>query len=86
MVRRVVVRHTAVLSESELLFPFGSVAEELTDALLMIVPAVLGLTTISIVAPAPDPIDPIVHVTVPADSTQPPWVGVAETNVTLEGS
>lgn len=80
------MRQTVVLSESALSCPFGSVAEEKTDAVLVMVPAESGLTTMSIVAVAPLPIVNRSHVTVPPDSTQLPWVGVAETNITLGGS
>jgi hypothetical protein len=82
---RDVIRQTDALWESVLLPPLGSVVEALTEAVLVIVPADVGLTTMSIVA-SPLPIVPRLQVTIPPDSPQVPWVDVAETNVTLGGS
>jgi hypothetical protein len=75
-----------VSSESVLLPWLGSGVEALTEAVLVIVPAVLGFTTISTVAVPSAFIVPRLQVTVPPDSAQVPWDGVAETNVALEGS
>jgi hypothetical protein len=83
---REVIRQADVSSESALLSPLGSGVEALTEAVFVIVPGTVGLTTMSIVAISPVPIVPRLQVTVPPDSPQVPWVGVAETNVTLGGS
>lgn len=80
------VRQIVVLSESALSCPSGSVAEEKTDAELVMIPAEPGLTTISIEAVPPLPIVSKSHVTVPPDSPHVPCVGVAEMKVTLGGS
>jgi hypothetical protein len=80
------MRQIEVLSESALFPPAGSGVEAVTDAVLVMVPATVGLTTMAIVTVAPVPIVPRVQVTVPPEWLQLPWAGVAETNVTLDGS
>jgi len=81
-----VLRQTLVSSESVLFSGLGSNAVDETEAVLVIVPAALGFTTMSIVAEDPFVIVPRLHVTVPPDSVQEPWLGVAETNVTVGGN
>ena len=44
------------------------------------------MTTMLTVAVAPFPKVPRLHVTIPPDSLHDPWLGVAETKVTLGGS
>jgi hypothetical protein len=84
--RRDVMRQIVVLSESALSCPSGSVAEEKTEAVFVMVPAEPGVTTMAIEAVPPVPIVSKLHVTVPPDSPQLPCVGVAEMKVTLGGS
>ena len=80
------MRQTDVFSESELLPWLGSGVDDVTEAVLVMVPATVGRTTISTVAVTPFPIVPRLHVTIPPDSPHDPWLGVAETKVTLGGS
>lgn len=82
-----VIRQTAVSSETMLLLFSASDVVASTDAVLVMVPACVGLTTISTVAVIPSPIVPSWQVTTfPDGGSQVPWLGVAETKVTLEGS
>jgi hypothetical protein len=71
------MRQIDVTTESMLLISFGSGVSALTDAVFVMVPAEVGLTTMSTVATAPFAIDPREHVTVPIDSSQLPWLGAA---------
>ena len=80
------MRQTDVFSESELFPSLESGVDAVTEAVLVIIPGTVGSTTMSTVAVAPFPIDPRLHVTVPPDSLHDPWLGVAETNVTVDGS
>src|ERR1700675_5065877 len=75
---------TRVVALAELLAVLGSLSEPVTEAVLLIVPAVLGAVTVIVrvtlcVALRP----PIVQVTVPDALTQP---AEADTNVTPAGS
>jgi hypothetical protein len=80
------MRQIVVCSESVLLLALGSAVEELTEAVLMMGPSDIGLTTISIMAESPFPIVPRLHVTMPLNSPHEPLLGVAETKTTLGGS
>jgi len=84
--RREVMRQTDVLSESELFPSLESGVDAVTEAVLVIIPGTVGSTRMSTVAVAPFPIPPRLHVTVPPDSPHDPWLGVAETKVTVDGS
>jgi hypothetical protein len=79
-------RHTEVSTESESFEGSVSDANDATEAVLVIVPGWVGLTTISTTAVAPLATVSISHVTLRSDSVQEPWVGLAETNETLSGS
>jgi len=81
-----VTRQIEVFSEAVLLMSLGSVVEAATETVLVINPAVLGVTTISIRAVAAFANVPRLQVAVPLNSEQVPWLGVAETKVTLGGS
>jgi hypothetical protein len=83
--RREVMRQVVVFSESALFARFGSVINEETEAVFVMVPTALGVTTMSIVAVAELPTVPREQVTVPPDSLQEPWLGVADSKVTLDG-
>ena len=63
----------------------GSVIELVAVAVFVIVPAVDGRTTMVMVAEPPLFITPKLQTTV-ADPEHVPWLGVAETRVTLDGS
>ena len=56
------------------------------EARLVREPAAVGVTTRVTVADAPLANPPSEHVTLPPDGLQPPWLGVADTNVTPAGS
>ena len=69
-------------------FPeLGSVVSEETDALLTMLPEAppLIVTSIVMVALAPEVRSPTLQVTVPETSPQTPALGVADTNVTSAG-
>lgn len=83
--RREVIRQTAVSSESALFVRLGSEIREDTEAVFVIVPTAFGVTTTSTEDMAPLPIVPSVQVTIPPDSPQDPWLGVADTKLTLDG-
>jgi hypothetical protein len=85
-VLRDVMRQTVVLSASALLSTFGSDVAEPTEAVLVISPASVGRTTMSIVMVASLSIVPRVQTTVPLDSPHEPTLCVAETNTTPGGS
>jgi hypothetical protein len=77
-----------VSSEVVLLAEAESGVRVSTDALLVITPACVGLTTISTVAESPLPNAPNSHVTTFPEGggpSQVPWLGLTETKVTLEG-
>ena len=76
---------TAVPSVSELLALFGSISVRLTEAVLLKVPADVGVTAIVTVAFAPLFKLPRLQVTV-AVPLQVPWLGIAETKVAPAGS
>ena len=82
--RREVMRQTDVFSESELFPSLESGVDAVTEAVLVIIPGTVGSTRMSTVAPFP--IAPRLHVTVPPDSPHDPWLGVADTKVTVDGS
>jgi hypothetical protein len=69
-----------------LLLELESVSFAVTLAELLIVPEVLGVTTIVTVAFAPSPMLPRLQVTVPPDSLHVPWLGMAEPKGTPVGS
>jgi hypothetical protein len=73
-----------VSTDAELLAPAGSPVVALTEALLVITPACVGFTTMSIVAVAPLPIVPSSQI-MSGSSAQVPWLRFAETKVTLDG-
>jgi hypothetical protein len=75
-----------VFSEAVLLTSLGSIAGLATEAVFVINPAVLGVTTISTVAVAVFANVPTEQLTVPFNSEQVPWLAVAEEKVTLGGS
>jgi hypothetical protein len=70
----------AVLSDVSL-----SISLLATLAVLVIVPAALGVTTMVMVALAPLVSVPRLQVTVLPDRLQLPWLDEEETNVTLDG-
>jgi hypothetical protein len=77
---------TVVSTGPTLLLPLlGSFVVLATLALLLMVPVAVGVTTIEIVALPGKARLPTLQVTVPADGVHEPWLGVAETNVTLPG-
>jgi hypothetical protein len=78
---------TVVFTGPVLLLPvIESVWSPLTTALLLIVPAVVGLTTIEIVALAAFPRLPRLQITMAPDGgKQLPWLGVEDTWVTVAG-
>jgi hypothetical protein len=71
---------------AELLTRTGSDVGEETVAWFVIEPPEDGVTLISTLGVAPFETVPSEHVTVPADCEQLPWDGVAELNVTPDGS
>src|SRR5438132_520610 len=78
---------TWVVADAVLLALFGSDSLPVTVALLVMVPAVAGaVALIVIVALAPEARGPTAQVTVPEALVQVPWVELADTNVTPEGS
>src|SRR5438034_6834687 len=80
---------TTVDAVAVLLAVFGSPRDELTCAVLLIVPALGGAVTTIVIglAGVPDAsVKLYVHVTVPAENVQLQFVPVAETNVTPAGS
>jgi hypothetical protein len=64
----------------------GSASLPLTLTLLVIDPVVPGVTTIVTLAVPPLGKFPTSQATAPADGMQLPWLGVAETKVTLDGN
>src|SRR5437879_4503251 len=76
---------TWVDADAVLLAAFGSGSLPPMVAVLVMVPAAVGLTVIVIVALAPEASEPTAQVTVPEALVQVPWVELAETNVTPEG-
>src|SRR5262249_32858859 len=70
---------------AELFVPSGSASLPLTLAVLLRVPAVVGVTTSVIVAEAPSAKAPRLHVIVLV-LLQLPWVDVIETKVTSDGN
>ncbi len=77
---------TVVVALAELLPRLTSAAAELTLAWFVIEPWLCGTTLIETLALPALAIVPSGHVTVPEDSEHVPWEGVAETNVTPDGS
>jgi hypothetical protein len=77
---------TVVVAVAVLLLVLGSDSAAETVPVFVIVPAAFGVTVIVTVAKPPSAIDPRLHVTVPADCVQLPWLGAAEPKVTLAGS
>jgi len=75
---------TVVVAVTLLLPEFGSALVELTVAVLLNVPAVLGRTTIATLALAPELRSIGWHVTTPPDCVHPAWL--EDTNVTPLGS
>jgi hypothetical protein len=80
-----VIRQIEVSTESRLLPVTGSLVDALTLAVLVIEPACLGITAISIDTVAPLARSPKSHVTTPASLRHDPCVGVAETKSTVGG-
>src|SRR5438270_447345 len=76
---------TVVSSLAVLLSGFRSVSLAVTLAVLVMVPVVVGWTTIVTVAAAPPNMPPRLAVTTPPDWLTDPWLVVAETNVTPAG-
>lgn len=74
-----VIRQMFVSTESALSPGLTSAVEAVTEAVLVINPAWVGRTTMSIVAVPPFAIVPRVQVTTPLACTQLPWLGAAET-------
>src|SRR5687767_11067190 len=77
---------TPVETEALLFAVLLSTAPPVMVAVLFSVPAAGAVTTIVIVADAPEASVPRLHVTVPADWVQAPWLAIAETKVTPAGS
>ena len=75
-----------VFTEDVSLPALGSGVDVLTVAVFVMEPACLGITAMSIVALPTLPRAPNSQVTTPESCTQVPWLGVAETNVTLVGN
>jgi hypothetical protein len=84
-----VIRHVLVSSVSVLLAMTGSGVRVCTDAVLVMNPACVGLTTMVTVADPPLPIAPRSHVTTfppGGGPSQVPCIEETETKVTLKGS
>ena len=77
---------TVVVAVAVLFDVTGSFSAAVTPAVLFSVPTDVGVTRIVMVALAPTSRLPILQVTDPAVSEQPPTVDAAETNVTVAGS
>jgi hypothetical protein len=78
---------TVVVAVALLFALLGSASVAVTLAVLVIVPLEVGaLTTIVTVADPALAIVPRLHVTVPLACVHVPWVAVADTKVTPEGS
>src|SRR5258708_4542903 len=78
---------TGVITTAELLKTFGSASGALTLALFVIegTAAACGVMTMVTVAVAPFASEPRSHLSIPEDTPQAPWLGVAETMVTFAG-
>jgi hypothetical protein len=86
MIERLAEGLTVVVTGPEVLFPgTGSLVALDTIAVLVSVPSASGVTTIVTVAVAPLAMGPRLHVTVPPDIEQVPWLAVTEPNVTVVG-
>ena len=65
---------------------FGSASLAVTLAVLVIMPAVLGIIVMEMVALEPLPKVPMAQVTIPLRFVQSPWLGIADWKVTLLGN
>jgi hypothetical protein len=74
-----VIRQMLVSAEAVLSLVSRSPAEKATEAVLVITPATVGFTTMSIVADASARIVPRLQVTTLPASEHDPWMGTAET-------